>query len=1538
MQESIRGLTPEKAFSNLSKAGIDSGLAQDIINAAQAADMLAASTTTATSAVTTLAGTTGLLGKLKAGFMGIVSAISPVQIALLALSVGVPIIMEIIDAVHTSREELIEMGEAAKQANQETYSTLESTRSSLAGMAAQYAATDGELRNTEQSVRALADAYTQLSAGVDNENMNVSLSSDEYQDYLNISNQLAELYPSLVSGYDAQGNAILDLGNTASQAADKIMDLYNAQQLSANVDMGKNLNDIFNGAVAQIDGYKEELAGLEEEADKNRAKLDALAEPFVSEFEVVFDGAALGENIEAATQKVYDLANEAGIAIGSNFLGEDGKWHINFASSEGLSADLIDQWENELSAFRIEATETTARTLNDILSQSNATKLQIEDAIKGLTKYYADYISTTDSFSSLPQEIQNAFIANIGNIDYDKMLASVKTSGDVPTYLYSTFIEPLYNLAPEAQQALNDVLSLDINTLNVSEIKSKYTEALANIFPDDTEAQQTFSQVLGLDETITEAEEGLDRLTEIYGDKAKELSYEDIQLGIEVTDEEGALKSYDKFISAIEDKKKEASEVAGTSFMEIMTNQEDGNFNEQIDLFQESFASALSTLEKFKSGDFTNDDLVELYQSFPSLAESADSLEAGLTKVADSNIVNMLAQLDAQIKTVAEDGGDTSGFEKLRQSIIDTVDPSQYDMDTLKKLVTESVIPDPNVSGQAAEEAAERLRKVYERKLDDLTEDFTDEDWQIMYKLSLDPESAQWTLDEWKANVESEKITLGVDLEDTPALDAYREAQESTNQGDRYLEMLDAYKKGAELYKQGLVGTDDFKTIASMFSANGMDDVANWEENVGKIERYMTEDSTGVKNFLDDLTTKTTEAGEALASYNSQTGEWSLNLDDLEANARSMGMSFEWFTSMLGRLEDYGFNLNTFGNVEDGIDKLTELYGDLASESAKLDELQQRKLQGDTSVTDTVISRQQAKIDGIKEQILGAEDLLDQLMNKSLQDYEQEAYGAGEMVKNLLEYRDQTSSSAVKGMLTDQIKELADTYHLDLVFDTEGNITDVVLPEVSAAQDALNQNPLKVSVDEGFLNKVDTGVKANEDSLQGDFDTLGKYSASDIASINFGDGISDAGLEEAEAAVDNILKTLGLSQDEAYALVQALSELGYINLKVENPQQIPEDVQQAIDDNPIVFDNLDSSTITDDFISKVQSGVQSAGDSLQQYINTLKNYTPEEIATIDFNDGDYTEGLEAAESAVDGIADALGVSRDEAAALVEVLAQLGVIQFKAEVENPEAPAAQIQETADQQPIEYKANIELQETPLLPGTENITIQPKADESDTKVTITADNQPALDAIDEVGTYAKNSDAEVSLTANNQSIMDMVEEFNVQAGASEPIQIKASNEQAIGTLNETKEKIDDTTGTMDIDGNNQGAIASANSANTYIEGLNPDIHIGGDTSGLTTDINNSLSGTFKIRLSPVMMLGGIQGQAAGTAHAAGTIPGQVTPGLALWNNYRASIGAYAYGNDWSLNRDEDALVNELGKNMPLWCDTIENLFNCWELLRAL
>jgi short-subunit dehydrogenase len=52
-------------------------------------------------------------------------------------------------------------------------------------------------------------------------------------------NQLAEQSPSLVEGYDNQGNAILNIGSTASEAESALLRMYEAAKLAANVGIGE---------------------------------------------------------------------------------------------------------------------------------------------------------------------------------------------------------------------------------------------------------------------------------------------------------------------------------------------------------------------------------------------------------------------------------------------------------------------------------------------------------------------------------------------------------------------------------------------------------------------------------------------------------------------------------------------------------------------------------------------------------------------------------------------------------------------------------------------------------------------------------------------------------------------------------------------------------------------------------------------------------------------------------------------------------------------------------------------------------------------------------------------------------------------------------------------------------------------------------------------------------------------------------------------------------------------------------------------------
>ena len=98
-----------------------------------------------------------------------------------------------------------------------------------------------ELKDTKATINEVADSYAELSKGVDTStNENINLGTDEYQKYLDIVNQIGDTFPSLISGYDAQGNAIL----TCAGNVDKLTEAYNKLAKANNDKILNNADDI----------------------------------------------------------------------------------------------------------------------------------------------------------------------------------------------------------------------------------------------------------------------------------------------------------------------------------------------------------------------------------------------------------------------------------------------------------------------------------------------------------------------------------------------------------------------------------------------------------------------------------------------------------------------------------------------------------------------------------------------------------------------------------------------------------------------------------------------------------------------------------------------------------------------------------------------------------------------------------------------------------------------------------------------------------------------------------------------------------------------------------------------------------------------------------------------------------------------------------------------------------------------------------------------------------------------------------------------
>lgn len=465
-------------------------------------------------------------------------------------------------------------------------------------------------------------------------------------------------------------------------------------------------------------------------------------------------------------------------------------------------------------------------------------------------------------------------------------------------------------------------------------------------------------------------------------------------------------------------------------------------------------------------------------------------------------------------------------------------------------------------------------------------------------------------------------------------LAAYNKAKETRNAGDNYLDMMAAFKEAQEAYENGLIGTDEFKAAARMLSPNGMDDAANWEENYGKAQRYFTEDRSGLLNFLNDLKGKTNEAGEALASVDEATGQWSYNIDDVQGSADALGISFESFLAIMGRLQDYGYSNNFFSSVEEGEQKLGDLYYDLTTAEADLQKLEKQKLDGDTEISETTLAAQEQKVNSIKQSILDTQSLLDQLLSKSDEelnsDYAANMTTVASAIDRALAQPDDRVQQYILRNAYNEMSKFANQEDLNSIFSIDDNGDIRIIKEgLQSLKDTYGTlEDMDTTHTQAAIGELTQKINDNKEAFQGDLDVLKDYSQEELSSITFGDGQveSDPRLAAAESAIDDIIQGLGLSQDEASLLIQTLAKMGLIKADIE-PELDKDSVDEAMEEGQ---EEVDKNGV---LVSEVDLQVRDEATSDLQRASDLLSAINGETAYADVN----VSSAEDAQAELDGI-------------------------------------------------------------------------------------------------------------------------------------------------------------------------------------------------------------------------------------------------------------------------------------------------------------
>lgn len=397
-------------------------------------------------------------------------------------------------------------------------------------------------------------------------------------------------------------------------------------------------------------------------------------------------------------------------------------------------------------------------------------------------------------------------------------------------------------------------------------------------------------------------------------------------------------------------------------------------------------------------------------------------------------------------------------------------------------------------------------------------------------------------------------------------------AKNAANAGDEYTTAKSDLENLKDLYDKNLVGTKEFKKGAAYFSQNGFEDPENFIENYNHLKDYYTDDSSGPQKFLEDLNKKGLATYETLANGQKQ---WAYSFNDVKDAADQMGMSYESFQSILGRLSDYGFVNNLVTSTQDGEQQIDELTDDLITEKNKLSKL---KANG---ATDQAIQDQENVVDQLESKISGVNQAVTDYANGETDRKVQDLKEAKQIIKDSKEAYDEAMKSGDTDLAQKLRKNIQDTAKdNDIELTPELNIDEKALDKqidnlqseareksvqkYKDIQDQLHNGQTEWTDSEDFnaadtITKLEQAQSENAEGFNNLVSNMKKYNLSDLESIIFGNGAYESenqGLRDMEDQIQGFAESIGLTADQTNMLVPILEAMGTLDIspKVDNSE------------------------------------------------------------------------------------------------------------------------------------------------------------------------------------------------------------------------------------------------------------------------------------------------------------------------------------------------------------------------------------------------
>lgn len=811
---------------------------------------------------------------------------NPVAVAVMTVSA----IAGVVKAIKKHKQAQEEAFESAKKNAEDAKSNIKSLQS--------------EIKQNADTVDQAGKKYAELAQGVNQlTGKNISLSDDEYKEFLDVSNQLADVFPQLTKGYDDNGNAILDLQGNVDGITGKLKDLLEIEQQLAQQEINKNIDTYFEN---QSKVFGKEAKGQNDTIDTQTEKIEKYQKALDNFNESVSNNKP-ASNFESELEKQTYYAD---------FLADMEKANIDIADAI-ISQDGTSATEYNFAKLSKETQKQIRQYYAGIISTANTEMRSAESQLSTSNAEFASYVNmwmqnSSGSYLAMTgnDEMQSALSSIVSGLNWGDILQGDDFSGlsgeELESAIETNILVPLQSAMANAdtgdqfKQIITDALTISDDDISLEESKNRieaYVQEINDVLGDALGKPLTASD-LGMQKYLDNYEMLMDGVSKyaqtlksngsipMTMDAMKESKDKLLQFAEENSiNTEAEIQTWNRIMSE--------SETREEAMKKYLTQKSVYDTTYEFDPATAFDAAKSAQSEQSQNGYLSTETIESLKTAYGDLSKVIQYTDSGVVL----NNEHMAEYTEnagkaALVNTQLKEAFAVQEYQKEAKAINDIIKTEIKDTNVRKKLTS------------AKNKGIDALRK----EISNLKKD--NDGWSESLSTHLDNISALGEeINQYDALEQSIMASLS-------ALSNYKRALETPDNNDNFEYVQGQLDSARKAWENGWTGTDDFKTFMEYIgSANDELEYSDalWDKYLTRAEKYFTEDISGLYTFLDDASQLSDQI-----TKNSD-GTFKIDVQNLEQFCEDVDMSRSAVVDLfLAMTEAEGIDIN-FDNMSESI-------------------------------------------------------------------------------------------------------------------------------------------------------------------------------------------------------------------------------------------------------------------------------------------------------------------------------------------------------------------------------------------------------------------------------------------------------------------------------------------------------------------------------------------------------------------------------------------------------------------------------------------